>query len=143
MYAKSFLALNGNSRLTGARTAQTAPYDCYTCHLCGSALLYNPEYQTERPWFEYTASDLTGDRQHCPYVNPDTCEILLVKRLQQWVPEALPVVRKADWHCTNCNGERYCLGCHTGEHSHMLPDAEKRAVDCIRFFYQRLCNSGT
>ncbi|HHN9648226.1 TPA: hypothetical protein ACP7RI_003368, partial [Escherichia coli] len=26
MYAKSFLALDGNGRLTGARTAQTAPY---------------------------------------------------------------------------------------------------------------------
>ncbi|EOV4270611.1 TPA: hypothetical protein ACG6AX_004859, partial [Escherichia coli] len=25
MYAKSFLALDGNGRLTGARTAQTAP----------------------------------------------------------------------------------------------------------------------
>ena len=36
MYAKSFLALDGNGRLTGARTAQTAPYAHYTCHLCGS-----------------------------------------------------------------------------------------------------------
>ncbi|EAU4681814.1 hypothetical protein EAP58_28190, partial [Salmonella enterica] len=62
-----------------------------------------------------------------------------VKRLQRWVPQALPVVRKADWHCTNCNsdyyGERYCLTCRTGEHSHRLPDAEKRTVDCIRLFY--------
>ncbi|MCN8416248.1 hypothetical protein MLR11_23910, partial [Escherichia coli] len=41
MYAKSFLALDGNGRLTGARTAQTAPYDRYTCHLCGSALRYH------------------------------------------------------------------------------------------------------
>ncbi|OYA17145.1 hypothetical protein RW86_02982 [Escherichia coli] len=31
MYAKSFLALDGNGRLTGARTAQTAPYAYYTC----------------------------------------------------------------------------------------------------------------
>lgn len=38
MFAKSFIALDGNGRLTGARTAQTAPYDRYTCHLCGSAL---------------------------------------------------------------------------------------------------------
>ncbi len=38
MYAKSFLALDGNGRLTGARTAQTAPYAHYTCHLCGSEL---------------------------------------------------------------------------------------------------------
>ncbi|WP_445079939.1 DUF7828 domain-containing protein, partial [Escherichia coli] len=35
MYAKSFLALDGNGRLTGARTAQAAPYAHYTCHLCG------------------------------------------------------------------------------------------------------------
>ncbi|GDG70849.1 hypothetical protein BvCmsKKP059_04020 [Escherichia coli] len=49
MYAKSFLALDGNGRLTGARTAQTAPYDRYTCHLCGSALRYQPQYDTERP----------------------------------------------------------------------------------------------
>ncbi|EHM6749214.1 hypothetical protein KGU73_004920, partial [Escherichia coli] len=52
MYAKSFLALDGNGRLTGARTAQTAPYAHYTCHLCGSALRYHPQYDTERPWFE-------------------------------------------------------------------------------------------
>jgi hypothetical protein len=38
MYAKSFIALDGNGRLTGARTAQRYPYDRYTCHLCGSAL---------------------------------------------------------------------------------------------------------
>lgn len=54
MYAKSFLAFDGNGRLTGARTAQTAPYDRYTCHLCGSALRYHPQYDTERPWFEHT-----------------------------------------------------------------------------------------
>lgn len=49
MYAKSFIAFDGNGRLTGARTAQTAPYDRYTCHLCGSALRYHPQYDTERP----------------------------------------------------------------------------------------------
>ncbi|MHB6818782.1 DUF7828 domain-containing protein, partial [Klebsiella pneumoniae] len=52
MLAKSFIALDGNGRLTGARTAQTAPYDRYTCHLCGSVLNYYPEYDTHRPWFE-------------------------------------------------------------------------------------------
>lgn len=36
MFAKSFIALDGNGRLTGARTAQTAPYDRYVCHLCVS-----------------------------------------------------------------------------------------------------------
>lgn len=44
MYAKSFMALDGNGRLTGARTAQQYPYDRYSCHLCGSALRYHPEY---------------------------------------------------------------------------------------------------
>lgn len=33
MYAKSFLALDSNGRLTGARTVQAAPYAHYTCHL--------------------------------------------------------------------------------------------------------------
>lgn len=53
MFAKSFIALDGNGRLTGARTAQTAPYDRYTCHLCGRVLQYQPEYKTKRPWFEH------------------------------------------------------------------------------------------
>ena len=48
MYAKSFLALDGNGRLTGARTAQAAPYAHYTCHLCGSALRYHPQYDSKR-----------------------------------------------------------------------------------------------
>ncbi|EKR4276255.1 hypothetical protein P8F52_001801 [Salmonella enterica] len=134
MYAKSFIALDGNGRLTAARTAQTAPYDSYTCHLCGSTLQYHPEYQTEHPWFEHTASGLTGDAQHCPYVNPDTCEVRLVKRLQRWVPEALPVVRKADWRCTNCGadyyGERYCLNCHTGEYS-TETDSRAEVTSCV------------
>lgn len=122
MYAKSFLALDGNGRLTGARTAQTAPYDRYTCHLCGSDLLYHPEYDTERPWFEHRHDTLTENgRQHCPYVNPDASEVRLVKRLQRWVPEALPLVRKAGWRCANCGydyyRERYCLNCHTGKYS--------------------------
>lgn len=60
MYAKSFLALDGNGRLTGARTAQAAPYAHYTCHLCGSALRYHPQYDTELPWFEHTDDRLTG-----------------------------------------------------------------------------------
>lgn len=60
MYAKSFLALDGNGRLTGARTAQAAPYAHYTCHLCGSALRYHPQYDTERPWFEHTDDGLTA-----------------------------------------------------------------------------------
>ncbi|SBL72772.1 Protein of uncharacterised function (DUF3279) [Klebsiella oxytoca] len=38
MYAKSFIALDGNGRLTSARTTQSAPYDRYTYHLCVSSL---------------------------------------------------------------------------------------------------------
>lgn len=40
MYAKSFIALDGNRRLTGAIIAQIYPYD----HLCGSALIFHPEW---------------------------------------------------------------------------------------------------
>ena len=88
MYAKSFLAFDGNGRLTGARTAQTAPYDRYTCHLCGSALRYHPQYDTERPWFEHTGEGLAEHGHECPYARPERREILLIKRLQQWVPDA-------------------------------------------------------
>ncbi|EFO4043885.1 putative zinc ribbon protein, partial [Escherichia coli] len=39
-------------------------------------------------------------------------------RLQQFVPDALPVVRKASWHCRQCHhdyyGEQYCTNCQTG-----------------------------
>ncbi|HCD2927477.1 TPA: hypothetical protein NBM08_004662, partial [Escherichia coli] len=111
MYAKSFIALDGNGRLTGARTAQAAPYANYTCHLCGSALRYHPQYETELPWFEHTDDRLTEHGQQCPYVRPERREIQLIKRLQQFVPDALPVVRKASWHCRQCHhdyyGERY------------------------------------
>ncbi len=86
MYAKSFLALDGNGRLTGARTAQAAPYAHYTCHLCGSALRYHPQYDTELPWFEHTDDRLTEHGQQCPYVRPERREIQLIKRLQQGAP---------------------------------------------------------
>ncbi|MBS6333388.1 MAG: hypothetical protein KH418_05330 [Veillonella sp.] len=75
MYAKSFLALDSNGRLTGARTAQAAPYAHYTCHLCGSALRYHPQYDTELPWFEHTDDRLTEHGQQCPYVRPERREI--------------------------------------------------------------------
>lgn len=72
MYAKSFLALDGNGRLTGARTAQRYPYDRYTCHLCGSALQYHPDYDAGRPYFEHRSGMLTDNgRQYCPYVRPE------------------------------------------------------------------------
>ena len=106
------MLFRSNGRLTGARTAQTAPYDRYTCHLCGSALRYHPQYDTERPWFEHTDDGLTEHGQQCPYVRPERREIQLIKRLQQFVPDALPVVRKASRHCRQCHhdyyGERYC-----------------------------------
>ncbi|EMZ9354602.1 hypothetical protein ABFF21_003738 [Escherichia coli] len=119
MYAKSFLALDGNGRLTGARTAQTAPYDRYTCHLCGSALRYQPQYDTERPWFEHADEGLTEHAQQCPYVRPERREIQLIKRLQQFVPDALPVV--LEWHCVMCeqffHGKKFCEACGTGIYS--------------------------
>lgn len=134
MFAKSFIALDGNDRLTGARTAQTAPYDRYTCHLCRSALQYHPEYDTERPWFEHTVEDLTKNgQQHCPYVKPGLKETRHIRQLQYYVPEARPLVFPTDWHCSGCDsdyhGERYCLTCRTGEYSHVLFDAENRTAE--------------
>lgn len=41
MYAKSFLALDGNQRLTGSSTAQISPDDHYTCHICDSARVFH------------------------------------------------------------------------------------------------------
>ncbi|MCO4990350.1 hypothetical protein ACM2VK_26190, partial [Escherichia coli] len=41
--------------------------------------------------------------QQCPYVRPERREIQLIKRLQQFVPDALPVVRKASWQCRQCH----------------------------------------
>lgn len=72
IYAKSFTALNGNQRLTGASTAQFNSRDHYTCHLCGSLLVFHSEWSTNRPWFEHTQEKLTENRrQHCPYVHPE------------------------------------------------------------------------
>ena len=122
MYAKSFIALDGNGHLTGAITAQLYPYDRYTCHLCGSALVFHPEWGTNRPWFEHTREDLTANgREHCPYIHPEPKEAKRIRMLRRYVPDALPVVRKTDWHCSECDshyhGERYCMDCNTGEYS--------------------------
>ncbi|HCE8851226.1 TPA: hypothetical protein NHU67_001614 [Citrobacter freundii] len=121
MFAKSFIALDGNGRLTGARTAQTAPYDRYTCHLCGSALNYHPEYDTHRPWFEHATPTLTENGlRHCPYVLTDEAEAIRIGMLRHYVAGANPVVGKTHWHCGNCesdfHAESYCLNCRTGEH---------------------------
>ncbi|EKK5498116.1 putative zinc ribbon protein [Klebsiella aerogenes] len=130
MYAKSFIALDGNGRLTGAHTAQTAPYDRYTCHLCGSVLQYHPEYITERPWFEHRPDDLTENgRQHCPYVNPVEKEVRRILKLRRYLADAQPVILRTDWHCSACgnnyHGERYCISCGTGELSHMPEEASR------------------
>jgi len=123
MFAKSFFALDGNGGLNGARTAQIAPYDSDTCHLCGCALQCHPEYNNECPWFEHTETGLTSNgRQHCPYANPDAGEMHLVRRLQLLHCNAAPRASKADWHCSqgaiDYYGERYCLTCSTGDFCH-------------------------
>ena len=140
MYAKSFIALDGNGRLTGARTAQRYPYDRYTCHLCGSALQYHPEYDTERPYFEHRSDMLTDNgRQHCPYVNLEAKGTRHIRQLQWYVPDARPLVYRADWHCSGCDsnyhGERYCLTCRTGEFSRTLSDAEIRTAEVTACAY--------
>ncbi|HDR2693649.1 putative zinc ribbon protein [Enterobacter pseudoroggenkampii] len=122
MHAKSFIALDGNQRLMGATTAQLHPYDHYSCHLCGSALVFHLEWATHSPWFEHTREDLTENgRHHCPYVRPELKEAWRIRMLRHYVPDVLPIVRKAEWHCSACNshyhGERYYLSCRTGEHS--------------------------
>ncbi len=70
MYAKSFLAHDGNVHLTGANAAQIYPYDHYTCHLCASPLVFHPEWSTNRPWFEPT----DNSRHYFPYVLPEAEE---------------------------------------------------------------------
>ena len=96
MYAKSFIALDGNGRLTGARTAQAAPYANYTCHLCGSALRYHPQYETELPWFEHTDDRLTEHGQQCPYVRPERREIQLINSYRMPYPWCVTPAGTAD-----------------------------------------------
>lgn len=140
MYAKSFIALDGNGRPTGARTAQRHPYDCYTCHLCGSVLQYHPEYDTERPYFEHRSDMLTENgRLHCPYVRPEPEEASHTEQLQRYIPDVRPLVYLNDWHCSGCgchyHGERYCLSCRTGEFSRTLSDAEIRTAEVTACVY--------
>ncbi|GCL78507.1 TPA: putative zinc ribbon protein [Escherichia coli] len=91
MYAKSFMARNSASRLTGARTALRSPYERYTCHHCGSVLVLHAE--SEHPWFAHTdAANAERGRQDCPYIHPDVDEVLLIRQLQRYVPNAMPVV---------------------------------------------------
>lgn len=123
MYAKSFIALDGSQRLTGATTTQIFHYDQYICHLCGSGLVFHPEWSTNLLWFEHTWEDLTENgRHHCPYVRPEPKEARRVHMLRRYAPDLLPTLRKTDWYCSGCDsdyrGGRYCLSCRTGDHSH-------------------------
>lgn len=93
LYAKAFIALDGNLRLTGAATAQISSYDHYTCHLCGSALQYHPELVSNRPWFEHTTEGfMENGRYHCPYVRPEPKESRRIRMLRRYVPDTLPIV---------------------------------------------------
>lgn len=97
MYAKSFLALNNASRLTGARTAQRSPSACYTCHYCGSFLVLNAE--AERPWFAHIGTALTEQgRQECPAIHPGVDDVLLIRQLRRYMPDARLVVNHTRYH---------------------------------------------
>lgn len=112
IYAKSVMALDGNDRLTGARTAKQYPYDRYTCHL----------------------SDTLTDngRQHCTYVRPEPNEARHTRQLKCYVPHTRPLLYRDGWHCSGCDsnyhGERYCLSCRTGKYSLARSDAENRTA---------------
>lgn len=97
MYAKSFLACNSAGRLTGARTALGSPDERYTCHYCGSVLVLHAD--AERPWFAHTDAALTErGRQDCPYIHPDVDEVLLIRQLQRYVPNAMSVMGHVVYH---------------------------------------------
>lgn len=71
MYAKSFIALDGNQRLKGSDHCPDLSLQPYTCYLCGSALVFHPEWVSNRPWFEHTREGLTENGRHDgPYVRP-------------------------------------------------------------------------
>lgn len=91
MYAKSFMACNSASHLVGARSALRSPDEQYTCHHCGSVLVLHAE--PERPWFAHTDDGLTVHRQQCPYIHPAADEVQLIRQLQRYVPNAMPVAR--------------------------------------------------
>jgi hypothetical protein len=65
------------------------------------ALVFHPEWATNRPWFEHTWEDLTENgRYYCPYVHLEPKEARRIRMLRRYVPDVLPLVRKADWHCS-------------------------------------------
>lgn len=91
MYAKCFLAHSSAGRLTGARTALRSPDERYICHHCSSVLVLHVE--AERPWFAHIdAAHAERGRQDCPYIHPDVDEVLLIRQLQRYVPNAMPMV---------------------------------------------------
>lgn len=95
MYAKSFMARNSAGRLTGARTALRSS-DVYTCCHCGSILVLHAE--PERPWFAHTDAALTErGKRSCPCTHPDGDDVLLMRQLQRYIPNARPVV-SLRWH---------------------------------------------
>ncbi len=85
-------------------------------------------------WFEHTDDRLTEHGQQCPYVRPERREIQLIKRLQQFVPDALPVVRKASWHCRQCHHDYYGEVLHTARpEDSVFPDnsgGNMRILNC-------------
>lgn len=115
MYAKSFIAINTTGRLTSARSALSAFNHQYECHLCGFPMVFHDAGAGRTPWFEHI-KPTTRRRNDCPYLSPEQEEIDRVRALRRLVPEAKPLVQKADWHCTKCmahyHGEKYCKPCH-------------------------------
>ena len=137
MFAKSSIVLDGNCRLTGARTTRQYPYGHNSGPLCGSALQFNPQYDTKRSWFEYGAEDLTKSysEQYCSYVKPGVTETCHIQQMQHYVQDARPLVFLAVWHCYDCDSdyhcERHCLTCRTGEHNHMFSDTETQPAEVV------------
>ncbi|WP_338628411.1 putative zinc ribbon protein [Yersinia intermedia] len=122
MYAKSFIAISTTGRLTSARIALSAFNHQYVCHLCGCPVVLHDAGIGRAPWFEHIEEPIsTRGRNDCPYLNPEQEEIDRVRALRRLVPEANPLVQKADWHCMKCtanyHGEKYCKPCQTGIHS--------------------------
>ena len=122
MYAKSFISRNTYGHLISALAAQRDQDSEYRCHLCNSPLVFHRSTAGSRPWFEHIDAGLSEHaRQHCPYVNVAFEEIATVEALRVFVPKALPLVQKANWHCLCCGnayyGEKYCLACQRGARS--------------------------
>ena len=107
--------------VTAKEAAKHNRQDVLCCVSCGCPLTLQRGNDGQPPWFEHTDDGLTEHGHECPYVQPEHREVQLIKRLQQLVPDALPVVRKACWYCRQCRhayyGEQYCTHCQTGRFS--------------------------